>query len=510
MSDLCWIAIYLRLSKEDEEVSDESNSIINQRILLKEYVEKHFEHYELKEFVDDGFSGTNFSRPGITDMMNQIRDGKIDCVIVKDFSRFSRDYIELGSCLDQIFPFLGVRFISVNDHYDSAEHSGNTTDLDTSFKGLMYDLYSKDLSVKVKSSLHARKEQGHYISCNAPFGYMKDQSDRHKLVIAEDEAEIVRRIFALTLEGKTSVEIAKMLNREKVPTPIEFKIKKKQTSRTPSGDSFKWDNTVICEILRNRVYAGDMVYDKFYKDAVGGKNHLKPRNEWKIYKDHHAAIISRDIFDKIQESRKRMRPRNPKSEEMKHPLQGKVICGCCRKSMSLRRSLNPYFFCKKRYEYADAKNCVSNVNLMFLEQIILFRIYEERSRQVKLEEMKLNRINEIRKRMKRLTKDKELLLMRKAVLQRKRMEDYEKSVFDRKYKFQTDNAAIEQVETRIGEIECEIRRLEEEVPKQKEKFMEGWGEELIREVAEKLIERIVVYDEQHIEIEWKFDQNAVI
>ncbi len=506
MSDLYWIAIYLRLSKEDEEIADESNSIINQRSLLKEYVKKHFEHYKLKEFVDDGFSGTNFLRPGITDMMNQIRDGKINCVIVKDFSRFSRDYIELGSCLDQIFPFLGVRFISLNDNYDSAEHLGNTTDLDTSFKGLMYDLYSKDLSVKVKSSLRARKGQGQYISCYAPFGYTKDRGDRHKLIIAEDEAKIVRRIFALTLEGKTSIEIAKLFNREKVPTPIAFKIRKKKTSRKPLGDSFKWDNTVICAILKNRVYAGDMVYDKFYKDEVGGKNHLKPRSEWKIYKDHHAAIISRDIFDKIQENRKQTRSTNPKSEETKHPLQGKVVCGGCGRSMSLRKSLNPYFSCKMRYEYADAEKCVGYVNLMFLEQIVLYRIGEELSRQEKLEQMKLNRALEISERMKTLTKDKELLLMRKALLQRKRMEDYEKSVFDKEYKFQIENVVIEQVETRIGEVECEISRLKEELPKKREQFTEGWGEGLTSEVIGKLIEKIVVYDEQHIEIEWKFDK----
>ena len=127
-------------------------------------------------------------------MLEQVRDGEFDCVIVKDFSRFSRDYIELGSYLDQIFPFLGVRFLSLNDRYDSSKNTGNITDLDISFKGLMYDLYSKDLSLKVKSSLQIRKKQGQYTSANAPFGYRKDPNDRHRLLIAEDEAELVKSL----------------------------------------------------------------------------------------------------------------------------------------------------------------------------------------------------------------------------------------------------------------------------------------------------------------------------
>ena len=171
MSELYSVAIYLRLSKEDEDMQDESNSIANQRLLLKGYVEENFGQCEWKEFVDDGFSGTNLRRPGIAELLERAKDGRVNCVIVKDFSRFSRDYIELGSYLEQIFPFLGVRFISVNDKYDSAGRLGNTMELDTSFKGLLYDLYSKDLSVKVKSSLHSRKEEGQYAIGNVPFGY---------------------------------------------------------------------------------------------------------------------------------------------------------------------------------------------------------------------------------------------------------------------------------------------------------------------------------------------------
>lgn len=245
------IAIYLRLSKEDDKWKEESNSISMQRVLLKKYIEENFVDYEIIEFCDDGYTGTNFDRPDMQEMLERIRDGEIDCVIVKDFSRFARDYIELGSYLEQIFPFLGVRFISINDGYDSASAQGGIADMDVNFKNLLYDLYSRDLSGKVRSSISIRKEKGQYVSGNCPFGYEKDPKDRHALLVAEDEAEVVRRIFSLTLEGYTSVEIAKLFNETGVKTPVEFKIEKGKISRTPKGERFLWSNSTICQILRN-------------------------------------------------------------------------------------------------------------------------------------------------------------------------------------------------------------------------------------------------------------------
>lgn len=189
------IAIYIRLSKEDAKGREESNSVTMQRLLLQRYAAEHFSDYELLEFCDDGYTGTNFARPGMQAMLDLVKESKIDCILVKDFSRFARDYIELGSYLEQIFPFMGVRFISVNDGYDSKNYHGSLADIDVNFKNLLYDLYSKDLSQKVRSSLAVKKEQGQYVSGNCPFGYDKDAKDRHRLLIEEDEAEIVRRIF---------------------------------------------------------------------------------------------------------------------------------------------------------------------------------------------------------------------------------------------------------------------------------------------------------------------------
>lgn len=382
------IAIYIRVSKEDDKIKEEiplghalmpygkkeeSNSITMQRILLHQYVADNFSDYELSEFCDDGYTGTNFERPGIQKLLEKVRDMEIDCIIVKDFSRFARDYIELGSYLEQIFPFMGVRFISVNDRYDSKSYQGSIADMDVNFKNLLYDLYSKDLSQKVRSSLAIRKEQGQYISANSPFGYEKDPKDRHALLIAEDEAEIVRKIFSLTIEGYTSTRIARLFNENHIKTPMEFKIEKGKTKRKPKGERFLWNHSTICQILRNEIYIGNIVQKKYEKDFVGGKNHIKPREEWMVGYHHHEPIIEKEVFYQVQEGRGRKR--NPQHRNT-HPLIGKLVCGCCRRNLQQRDGRNPYFFCQNRYSNA-MEHCVDKVNRMFLEQYIFYKMQEK-------------------------------------------------------------------------------------------------------------------------------------
>ncbi len=281
-------------------------------------------------------------------MLEDARNGKFDCVVVKDLSRFGRDYIETGSYLEHIFPFLGIRFISINDHYDSASYNESIQDLNVDFKNLLYDLYSKDLSQKVKTSLWTRKERGQYISANAPFGYEKSLGDRHMLVICDEEAEVVRKIFSLALQGDSSYQIAKKLNLENIPAPAGFKTRKGKTSRKPKGDKFYWSNSVICSILRNPVYVGDLEYGKTEKEQVGGRNILKPRADWKIIRNHHAPVITRTDFEEIQKSRNRSR-RKGKGQESRHMLAGMAVCGCCRHSLQIKKGINPYFTCNNHY-----------------------------------------------------------------------------------------------------------------------------------------------------------------
>ncbi len=365
------IAVYMRLSKADNSsAEDESNSIRMQKLLLSEYVETHFSDYSLLEFCDDGYSGTNFNRPGVTGLLELAKNSEVDCIVVKDFSRFSRDYIELGSYMNQIFPFMGIRFISINDNYDSDTCSGGIGELDVSFRSLLYDLYSKDLSVKVKSSLAARKEKGQYVSGSCPFGYKKAPDDRHMLIPQKEEAEIVRRIFSMTSEGMTSVQIAGTFNQEGVKTPMKFKADRERTSKVPKRKDFIWTGPAVCRILRNQIYVGDVVYEKTYRETVGGKNHLRSRKEWKVFHNHHEPIIDRKSFEEIQKGRGRAKP---KIDRKPHPLTGKLLCHCCGKSLSFRGGLNPYFSCPELY-VNPRENCIRNLNVMFLEQYVLFEI----------------------------------------------------------------------------------------------------------------------------------------
>ncbi|MDO4304743.1 MAG: recombinase family protein, partial [Bacillota bacterium] len=321
----------------------------------------------------DGCSGTNFNRPGVKAMLEEIKRANLDCVIVKDFSRFSRDYIELGAYIDQIFPFMGIRFISINDGYDSAACEGGIGSLDISFRNLLYDLYSKDLSVKVKSSFAVKRENGQYISANCPFGYKKAEEDRHMLLIEEQEARIVRRIFEMAMEGMTSTQIARTLNREGVKAPAALKQEKGKSEKAPKGKGFFWSSSGICRILKNEAYAGAMVYDKYYKKEVGGSNHLRPQYTWKVMQDHHEPIVDREMFEAVQRKRRGSRERQTGP---KHPLAGKLVCESCGRNLYLRKGANPYFCCPSLYDVpGDA--CVRKVNAMFLEQYVLYEIQQK-------------------------------------------------------------------------------------------------------------------------------------
>lgn len=496
------IAIYIRLSKEDAEGKKESNSIKMQRLLLRRYVEEHFSDYELLEFCDDGYTGTNFERPGVQALLVMVKESKIDCIVVKDFSRFARDYIELGSYLEQIFPFMGVRFISVNDAYDSKDYRGSLADLDVNFKNLLYDLYSKDLSQKVRSSLAVRKEQGQYVSANCPFGYDKDAKDRHRLLIEEDEAEVVRRIFALTLEGYTPTRISRLFNEEGVKTPIMFKIEKGKTSRVPKGGKFLWGSGMICQILTNEIYIGNIVQKKTTKESVGGKSCLNAREDWLVTCGSHEPIIDRETFRKAQQGRGEKR--NPVRNE-RHPLTGRLVCGCCGKNLRYRTGLNPYFSCRYRYSNGE-EDCVRTANAMFMEQYVLFMLQEKLSADGELERLRRESADRLKAEIKELQAERQGLSARAALLREQKLEEYQSYRQDRTKAFQSDSEKEESVKKELESLETRIRQAEKTLGelsgRDGGRDAEGRYAVLTKEVLDRYIRKIVVYSEQKIEICW--------
>lgn len=499
------VAIYMRLSKADDfSEEDESNSICMQRLLLREYVKKHFQECRLLEFCDDGYSGTNFNRPGITKLLELVKNSEVDCIAVKDFSRFSRDYIELGAYLDQIFPFMGIRFISVNDNYDSDTCMDGTAELDISFRSLLYDLYSKDLSVKVKASLAAKKEKGQYVSGSCPFGYEKAPGDRHMLLIEEDEAEIVRRIFSMTLEGMTSVQIARAFNEEKIKTPIEFKVEKGRTTRVPKGAAFTWTGPAICRILQNEIYVGDVVYGKYYKDGVGGKNHLKPREEWKVFHNHHEPVIDRETFEEVQRSRGKKKPE--KSRE-RHPLTGKLVCGCCGRSLYFRSGVNPYFSCPNLYVNPQ-KDCIRKANAMFLEQYVLYEIQQRLQRAPDKEKMPAEGNKELAGQLRECRRIRRNAQAGLKSMKKKRAEVYERYVSERgdaavKMPGEKCRSALQRLSNQEAELEKVLADTERKIEETEASLKKQNEMGLTGEAVQKMIDKIIVKDEQHMEIYWK-------
>lgn len=318
----------MRLSDEDDHEFQESNSITSQREILKNYLNSHreFVDYHTVEFCDDGYSGTNFTRPGVQKMLEQVRAGEISVIMVKDFSRFGRNYIEVGNYLEQVFPFLGIRFISVNDGFDSDVSDFSGEFLDVAFKNLVHDLYSKDLSEKIISVRQMKARKGEFITPYAPYGYLK--SPEQRLVPDLEAALVVRRIFHMALEGVPKAHIANALNRDGIPAPLML--------RRQRGDHFScktvneksiWRTASIFSILKDQRYVGDTVYGKVKPTSVGSrKDRTVSREQWIIVPDTHEAIVSREVFEKVNRG---IQKRSTYHREKEAPLEGKVRCAGC-------------------------------------------------------------------------------------------------------------------------------------------------------------------------------------
>ncbi len=330
------MGIYLRLSDEDENAK-ESNSIKGQRELIQHYImnDKELSPYETAEFCDDGYSGTSFQRPGVMELLGKVKKGEIDCIIVKDFSRFGRNYIEVGSFIEQVFPFLGVRFISVNDNFDSGKLSANGAFMATAFQNLIYDLYSRDLSQKISSVRRAKAEGGKFITAFAPYGYQK--TTMQQLMVDIETAPIVQRIFNMALEGTPQVQIARTLNDERIPSPLFVRKRRKESfSCAMVSEKYLWYPSAISTILKDQRYAGDGVYGKVKPKSVGStQTKAVPKKDWIIVPNTHEAIVSREVFEQVNAKAKSYRPRK---KEVHYPLWNKVRCGVCNHTISRKKS----------------------------------------------------------------------------------------------------------------------------------------------------------------------------
>ncbi|MCW1011916.1 recombinase family protein [Streptococcus anginosus] len=354
------IAIYLRLSEEDYKKTDESVSIVNQRDYIRSYIENEdsLKNSEIEEYVDDGYSATNTNRPSFLRLIEDIKGDRVGTIIVKDMSRFSRDYILLGDYLSNILPFLKIRFIAINDNYDSLKEQGNGLDTDTQFKTLYYDLFSKELSEKVRSSVKQIKSQGKNINWAAPFGYIKDPKDKYHIIIDDKTAFIVKEAFDLLLKGYSCTQVANIFNKKGYITRSERKEELKLSDYTGNlltGSKVKkraWTNVCISQITRNELYTGDYVYNKYRETRIGKrKRTLLPEEEWKIVPNTHEAIISREVFDKVKRIKEKRNFGEYKGKTNHSIFSDKIFCKECGRHMSFRSDSRQKKNSDKEYKY---------------------------------------------------------------------------------------------------------------------------------------------------------------
>ncbi len=515
------LAIYLRLSLEDRRIAsdgtfiqDESNSIGNQRKQILEYIRHDSEllKYDIVEFCDDGCSGTNMERPGMQKLLKEVKANNIHCIIVKDMSRFSRDYIEMGTYLNQIFPFMGVRFIALNDHYDSREHYGNTIEIDTAFQTLLYDLYSKDISVKVRASFENKCANGEYVFGQVPFGYEKSKKVKNTAIVNEKEAEIVRHIFSLAMQGKSSTQIAKQLYEENIPTITQIR---KPGKEVQDGKLHTWSSQTVRKILNNRFYLGEMAYGKSVRKSVGSKSGKAiPKEEWKVIPNHHEALISEEIFEQVSAFRPEW---STKRNREKHPLTGKLYCGGCGYSLNYKpiRRNNKYrhFECRK-HALLQIPECCTYMNANLLEETVLFMLNKElmlRGNAVKQKENLISfqkaGMHALKMKLEGYKQGKKLVQAEKDTLyERYALTEISVVEYQKKAKKLTERMSSLSVKEdgaaeKLERLEREYQKAEEDM---KQVIRNSHLEKLTQEVVDTFLRKIYVYNGKRVEIEWNF------
>ena len=330
-------ASYSRLSQDDGD-KEESNSIVNQKALIRDFMSEYPELQLVEEYADDGFSGVNFERPDFKRMMQDVKSQRINCIIVKDLSRFGRNYIETGKYLEQVFPFLGVRFIAINDSIDTSRAQSDAEQFVLPFKNLFNDSYCKDISTKVRSQLAIKRKNGDFVGSFASYGYVKDPGNHNQLIIDPEAAEVVRSIFTWKIQGLSAERISDKLNSLGVLCPMEYKrlhgMKVSTNFRT--NDKAKSSPVSVLRILKNELYVGVTTQGKTTTPSYKIKRLVeKPESEWDRVEGTHEDIISQDVFDAVQMLLMRDTRISP-DEDQVYLFSGFLCCADCKLNMARR------------------------------------------------------------------------------------------------------------------------------------------------------------------------------
>lgn len=506
------VAIYLRLSKDDGD-TEESESISNQRAIILDYLKEKFNYNKYYEYVDDGVSGATFNRPGFKKMIAELKINEIDLVITKNLARFARNYIEAGEYIEKMFPDNNVRYIAILDGVDNFED--RVANEFAPIKGVFNELFCKETSKSVKKSKRKKMTEGIY-SCNvAPFGYKKDVDNPGKLVIDKLASKIVRRIFTLTLEGKTAMQIADLFNEEKIITPAEYLKIRGLENRTKKI----WTRTMITRILANPVYTGKCLRGKTQNISYKSRKRINiRRNEQITTENTHEAIISCEIYDKVHNNNKFGKVKG-EYEGIDAKFSGYMFCGDCKNRMSKRRARNFInIHCPSRNE----TNFLCSNNTLYkyedLEQLIIDNIRKEFDIYFKknnlnpslMKKYNMIKINEIDDKLKELNKELGMLKFRISKLYNDRLQE---SISEENYKKLYDELTKSRKELSediegLKNEKVKINSDSENISKIKEikKILKNLDKEILTEedIGE-LVEKIYVYRD-HIHIFYKFEK----
>lgn len=518
------IAVYLRLSSEDQDLKQsgkaESNSIGNQRNLILDFIRKvpEFSGATVQEFCDDGWSGKNFERPGVQEMLGLVKKGKIQCIIVKDISRFGRDYLEVGNYLSRVFPFLNVRFIAVNDGFDSIRPA-DIDSLDTSFKTLLYDLYSRDLSRKVRSAKRQRAEKGKFLSPFAPFGFIKDPADKNRLLIDPEAAQIVRRMFHMMASGQSADEIARVFNDELIPTPMIYK-RRTGCSRTVwpciHEDNF-WTGNYISRILRDERYIGKAVYGKRMRDQVGNTHTVKiSRADWVVVDSTHEGIVTLEEFERAQAQMRAYAEKEGRPID-KDSFSRRLYCGVCGHRLSRVNAKAPYYRCRTS-RFTSVYDCTGNP----IPEDDLMDMVRDALRVQALYAVGLGRI--WREQHKKKQKDSTNLLKNLTDLKEnyRRLEQQIKEMYEgfalgeiSKAEYLTAKQTAAQrrdaAARRMKELEAQLENTGADGGLQN-RFVDCFQkyvdiESLTDEILSEVLEKVLVYPDNRVEIQWNYQED---
>lgn len=518
---------YYRLSKDDknedrsrDSAGEISDSILNQRKLVHAYLKNHPGITLVDEAYDDGYSGTNYDRPGFRSVLDKVQSGSINCVIVKDLSRLGREYIETGKYLEMIFPSFGVRFIAINDDVDS-EHSTAGDDIIIPIKNIMNESYCRELSKKLRNQFRIQRGNGEFLGAFASYGYCKSPDDKHKLVVDEYAAEVVRGIFSMKIKGCSQNIIADFLNQEKVLPPAEYKksLGMKYKTGFQASTQAKWSVVTINRILNNPIYIGTLVQGKRgtpnYKIK---KMRVRSEDDWVVVENNHPAIIDPLMFSIVQKMMERDTRRPPK-EDVLLPLAGVLFCPDCGRALQRRtvtRGEQKYYYyvCAT---YKDGKGCSSHsFEQNKLEETILHAVTGQIQMIVELNQLVhdigLQKIDQIRlgrvdlmiaRKEQDLDRDKEFRMKLYEALNDNLIDRDEYNKMRMKYTRQ-----IEDTERAISKLKLQRTEISSSHSTDNSwimQFIKFQGiNELSREAVVTMIDRIYVYEDKRIRIEFNY------